>query len=288
MSQLVVCFLVLVFGSLPLLSVPLPAFAQSAQVSGTIKDPDQSVVSGAVVTLSNAQTATPLQATTNDSGQYSFSSVAPGTYRLEAHKAGFVTAVIPVVVVSANQMTVIQDAAFSLAGDTSSVTVSGSGEGTPATGYYVENIDQGELGTQPVVNQPFMITEMPADEIANTQARNLKEAIKYLPLVSYAEQEGPEILRPLTRGLQGAIEQNTMMDGMNMAITGGNAMEQYQEMQVVNGLASSIYGPANPSGMFDFVLKRPTNERFENIYLEQDPSTVGTIYGDFGGRLGRQ
>jgi iron complex outermembrane recepter protein len=265
----------------------LQAFAQSGQVSGTIKDPDQSVVSGAVVTLSNTHTPTPLQATTNDSGQYAFTSVAPGTYRLEAHKPGFVTAAVPSVIVTAHQ-TVIQDVAFALAGDTSSVTVTGGGEGTPATGYYTENVDPGVLGTAPVVNQPFMITEMPADEIANTQVRNLRDAIKYLPLVSYTEQQGPEILRPATRGLQGSIEENTMMDGLNMAITGANPMEEYQEMQVENGLGASMYGPANPSGMFDFILKRPTNERFENIYLEQDPNTVGTIYGDFSGRLGRR
>jgi iron complex outermembrane receptor protein len=266
----------------------LQAFAQSGQVTGTIKDPDQSVVAGAIVTLSNTHTATPLQTTTNDAGQYTFSSVAPGTYRLEAHKPGFVTAVVPSVIVSANQTTVTQDAAFALAGDTTSVTVTGGSEGTPATGYYTENVDQGVLGTAPVVNQPFMITEMPADEIANTQVKNLRDAIKYLPLVSYSEQQGPEILRPSTRGLQGSIEQNTMMDGLNMAITGANPMEQYQELQVENGLGASMYGPANPSGMFDFVLKRPTNERFENIYLEQDMNTVGTIYGDFSGRLGRR
>jgi iron complex outermembrane recepter protein len=265
----------------------LQAFAQSGQVSGTIKDPDQSVVAGAIVTLRNAHTATPLQTTTNDAGQYTFSSVAPGSYRLKAHKAGFVTAVVPAVIITANQMTVTQDAAFALAGDTSSVTVTGGSEGTPATGYYTENVDQGVLGTAPVLNQPFMITEMPSDEIANTQVKNLRDAIKYLPLVSYSEQQGPEILRPSTRGLQGAIEQNTMMDGLNMAITGANPMEQYQEMQVENGLGASLYGPANPSGMFDFVLKRPTEERTNNIYLEQDSSSVGTIYGDFAGRLGR-
>jgi iron complex outermembrane receptor protein len=263
----------------------LPAFAQSVRVSGTIKDPDGSVVSGAIVTLSNPHTATPLQTATNDAGQYAFSSVVPGTYRLEAHKAGFVTAVVPAVVVTASH-TVTQDASFAIAGDTSSVTVTGGSEGTSATGYYTENVDQGVLGTAPVVNQPFMITEMPADEIANTQVKNLRDAIKYLPLVSYSEQQGPEILRPSTRGLQGSIAQNTMMDGMNMAITGANPMEQYQEMQVENGLGASMYGPANPSGMFDFILKRPTEERTNNIYLEQDSSSVGTIYGDFAGRLG--
>jgi iron complex outermembrane receptor protein len=264
----------------------LPAFAQSAQVSGTIKDPDQLAVANATVTLTNSQTSVPLQTTTGDAGQYSFPSVAAGTYRLEAHKSGFVPLVVASVTVVAGQ-NVTEDATFTLASTAASVIVTGSSEGTPATGYYVEDIDQGVLGTAPVVNQPFMITEMPAGEIANTQARNLKETIKYLPLVSYTEQEGPEILRPLTRGLQGSIEQNTMMDGMNMAVTGGNPMEQYEELQVENGLGASMYGPANPSGMFDFILKRPTEERTNNIYLEQDPKTVGTIYGDFSGRMGR-
>jgi hypothetical protein len=53
-------------------------------------------------------------------------------------------------------------------------------------------------------------------------------------------------------------------------------------MQVENGLGAAMYGPANPSGMFDFVLKRPTEERTTNLYLEQDSSSVGTIYGDAG------
>ena len=162
------------------------------------------------------------------------------------------------------------------------ITVEGGAMGTPADGYYVGNVDEGVMGDSPIVNQPFMITVMPADEIANTQVKNLRDAIKYLPLVSFTEQQGPEILRPSTRGLQGSIAQNTRMDGMAMAITGANPMEQYQEMQVENGLGASMYGPANPSGMFDFVLKRPTEERTANLYLEQDSSSVGTIYGDAG------
>ncbi|MGI4831652.1 MAG: hypothetical protein ACRYFU_26245, partial [Janthinobacterium lividum] len=104
--------------------------------------------------------------------------------------------------------------------------------------------------------------------------------------MSYTEQQGPEILRPATRGLQGSIAQNTRQDGLAIAITGANPLEQYQELQVESGLASASYGPANPSGIFDFVLKRPTEERTTNLFLEQDSSSVGTIYGDAGGRLG--
>ena len=72
-----------------LTSAAVPAMAQSASVNGTIKDPDQSVVSNAAVTLSNAATGQSLQGMTDATGRYSFAAVAAGTYRLEAHKDGF-------------------------------------------------------------------------------------------------------------------------------------------------------------------------------------------------------
>ena len=179
-----------------------------------------------------------------------------------------------------------QDVSLAVAGTSTSITVQASGTGSPVDGYYTGTVDRGVLGNAPVVNQPYTITQMSAEEIANTQVKNLRDTIKFLPLVSFTEQQGPEILRPATRGVQGSIAQNTRMDGMAMAITGGNPMEQYQEMQVENGLGAAMYGPANPSGMFDFVLKRPTEDRTANLTLEQDSSSVGTAYGDFGGRLG--
>jgi iron complex outermembrane receptor protein len=272
------CASLLLMGSLPL-------FAQSVQLSGIIKDPDQSVVGNAAVTLEDLQTAVSLKATTNPAGQYAFSAVPPGTYRLQASKPGFATITLPSLTVFAGQ-NLTQDLSFTLAGASTSVTVHGGATGTPADGYYVSNVDRGVMGNAPIVNQPYTITVMPAEEIANTQVKSLRDAIKYLPLVSFTEQQGPEILRPATRGVQGSIAQNTRMDGMAIAITGGNPMEQYQEMQVENGLGAAMYGPANPSGMFDFVLKRPTEERTTNLFLEQDSSSVGTIYGDTGGRMG--
>ena len=263
----------------------IAASAQSAQVSGTIKDPDQSVVNGASVTLENIRTAVSLQTTTNQAGQYTFSGVLPGSYRLLVNKTGFATMTVSQITVVAGQ-SATRDIALTLAGASTSITVNGGNAGTVTAGYYVDNVDTGVMGAAPIVNQPYMITVMPADEIQNTQVKNLRDTIKYLPLVSFTEQQGPEILRPATRGVQGSIAQNTRMDGMAMAITGANPMEQYQEMQVENGLGAAMYGPANPSGMFDFVLKRPTEERTANLYLEQDSSSVGTIYGDAGGRLG--
>src|SRR5580692_549739 len=92
----------------------VPAMAQSASVSGTIKDPDQSVVSNAVVTLSNAQTGQTVQSTTDSAGRYGFAAVAAGTYRLEAHKDGFSPVVVASIVVADGQ-SVTENVAFPVA-----------------------------------------------------------------------------------------------------------------------------------------------------------------------------
>jgi iron complex outermembrane recepter protein len=145
----------------------------------------------------------------------------------------------------------LQDLSYPLAGASTSVIVNGDLSGTPAKGYYVSNITQGVMGTTPIVDQPFTITVLPDTLIQNTQVKSLRDALQFLPLVSFTEQQGSEILRPATRGMQGSIAQDARMDGLAMAITGANATEQYQELQVENGLGASMYGPANPSGMIN-------------------------------------
>lgn len=272
------------------LSTALAAAAQSGQansgqLSGIVRDPDQSAVANAMLTLTNLQTQSARHTTSDASGQYTFTGLAAGAYTLRAEKQGFSAVVIPSLAIAAGQ-SLTRDLAFTTVSTSASVSVTAGLSGTAAEAYAVPEVDPGVLGRTPVINQPFTITAVSADLITNTQVKSLKDTLKFLPLVSYTEQQGPEVMRPATRGMQGSIAQNTRMDGMAIAITGANAMEQYQELQVENGLGASMYGPANPSGMFDFILKRPTNERTTNLYLEQDSSTVGTIYGDAGGRLG--
>jgi iron complex outermembrane receptor protein len=267
-----------------LLSVPVLQSQTNVGIAGTLRDPDASVVADATVTLLSAE-GVALTTTTDSSGRYVFNGVTPGTYRFQARKSGFAPIELSSISVVISGGTTL-DVAFKLASASQDVTVNGSSVGSAAEGYYISNVDRGVMGNASIVNQPYTLTTISAQEIQNIQAKSFRDTMKFLPLVSFTEQQGPEILRPATRGFQGSIAQNTRMDGMAIAITGANAMEQYRELQVENGLGAAMYGPANPSGMFDYVLKRPTEERTNNIYLEQDSSSVGTIYGDFGGRVG--
>ncbi|MFC6646558.1 TonB-dependent receptor domain-containing protein [Granulicella cerasi] len=277
-----------VFGSAVLLAAPVlvvtAAHAQSAgSVRGIVRDAAQLPVANAQVSLDGDDVH--LRFTTDANGTYTLTNVPPGNYTLTAQRADFQPVSLQLRVVSGPAFA--QDLIFTRARSDASVTVTAPTTGTTAQGYYIDRVDRGVLGETPIVDQPAVITTASADLLQNLQVKSFRDAMHYMPLVQFTEQQGPEVLRPATRGMQGSIAQNTRMDGMAMAITGANPMEQYQELQVQNGLGAAMYGPANPSGMFDFVLKRPTDAPTRNIYLEQDSSSVGTIYGDFSDRLGK-
>jgi iron complex outermembrane receptor protein len=161
-----------------------------------------------------------------------------------------------------------------------------TGSRPPEDNYRVEAVDSiGPLGTAPIVNTPYSISILPHDLIENSQAVNFKDVSKYLPLVAFQEQQGPDILRPQTRGMQGGNFQNSRLDGMTMFVTVATAMEQFEQIEVVNGLSASLYGPANPSGMFNFVSKRPTDTDLREVSATYNSDSIGTAHVDLGGKI---
>ena len=81
-------FLFTLLLSLALLGV---AHAQSgrATVKGLVKDPQQNVVAGATVILTEAERSFSRTQTTTENGGYVFTAIPPGTYKLEVEAPGF-------------------------------------------------------------------------------------------------------------------------------------------------------------------------------------------------------
>ncbi|HET7113093.1 MAG TPA: TonB-dependent receptor, partial [Pyrinomonadaceae bacterium] len=68
------------------------AFGQGQGLSairGSIKDPQGSVVAGASVTLTGAETNFTRTTTSNDSGQFAFEGIRPGVYKVDVEAKGF-------------------------------------------------------------------------------------------------------------------------------------------------------------------------------------------------------
>src|SRR5262249_42943237 len=74
-----------------LLLAPAPARAQAVKgtLLGTVTDSTGAGVPGAVVTVTEVQTGISRHATTNSSGNYTFSNLKDGLYRVEAELTGF-------------------------------------------------------------------------------------------------------------------------------------------------------------------------------------------------------
>jgi len=152
--------------------------------------------------------------------------------------------------------------------------------------YRVESVDSlGPLGSMKLLDTPYSIGILSSELLKNSQATNFKDVSKYLPLVAYQEQQGADILRPQTRGMQGGNFQNSRMDGMTFFVTVANAIEQFQQIEVVNGVSASLYGPANPSGMFNFVSKRPTDQDLREVTISYASDSIGTAHVDLGGKI---
>ncbi|MBV9242797.1 MAG: carboxypeptidase regulatory-like domain-containing protein, partial [Acidobacteria bacterium] len=95
----------------------------TGSVQGVVRDPNDAVISGATVHVTNVDTGITTDATTNNEGFYSVTNLTPGqNYRVAVNASGFAAATVQNVAVrlGVNQSV---DVKLSLAGSTTTVTV---------------------------------------------------------------------------------------------------------------------------------------------------------------------
>lgn len=170
------------------------------------------------------------------------------------------------------------------AGTSDTITVNGSAKnadidaGDPSASSS-QSATMGVLGKRDVLNTPYSVQSVPESVITRQQVKSVKDVYKYLPSV---QGDGA---RPQTRGIQGSVVQNSMIDGLNVVSTTDYPAEQFQQIEVLNGLAGSLYGPANPGGMFNFVSKRPGYTTKNSLTLGMGTGISGLGALDVSGPL---
>jgi iron complex outermembrane recepter protein len=161
----------------------------------------------------------------------------------------------------------------------------GTGVHNPATNpnYNAGVVNLGPLGNRSVLDTPFSMTVISSDMLQNLQVHTVNDALRYLPDVEIRNQQGYEVSRPQSRGFQGTVVQTTRLDGLNTVGTTAIPAENLSGIQVLNGLAGSLYGPATPAGVFNYVLKRPTDTPYASFTEGFDSNSVFTENMDVGG-----
>src|SRR6202000_3352437 len=154
----------------------------------------------------------------------------------------------------------------------------------PDPSYDVRTVSVGPLGNRDVLNTPYSITTVSQDFMENLQLKTVNDTLRYLPDVEIRNQQGYEVSRPQSRGFQGTVVQNTRLDGLSVIGTTAIPTENLSGIQVLNGMAGSLYGPMTPAGVFNYVLKRPTDTPYASYTQGFDSNAAFTENIDVGGR----
>lgn len=137
----------------------------------------------------------------------------------------------------------------------------------------------GSLGKRRVLDVPWSVQTFSSSLINEQQLKSVKDVYRYMPSV---QGDGA---RPQTRGMQGSVVQNHMIDGLNAVSTTEYPAEQFQSVEVLSGLAGSLYGPANPAGMFNLVSKRPTDTPLHRVTVGGSTGNGTLTAMDFSGPI---
>jgi hypothetical protein len=277
------------------ISLLLPAvlFAQGAsgRILGRVADPSGAVLASAKITLTNEATGISRDAKTNDSGDYSFVEVAPGTYTVQFELTGFKKNVQKNVIVDVNQVVTLN----------STLQIGGSQETVEVTSE-APQIDTTSTQLGAVIN----------DRSVNELPLNTRDTYQFLQLQPGVQAQLGSSNGALFAGADdaGSVSVNGgRTRANNFSVNGGDANDQFvntptiqptpdavEEFRVITNTFDAEYG-RNSGSVVNVITKSGGNtfhgnvyEYFRNTILDARgypaPSTPQLNQNQFGATLG--
>lgn len=236
------------------------AFAQaqvsSADLNGTVTDPNGAIVAGATVTARSASTGFTRTISSNDSGEFSFIGLPPGQYEVTIEAANFKKSVISPVGLTVGQSATLT-VKLELGAQTTTITV---------TGADVELVESGRTSIASTIEQQ-RIENLPINERSATGFA--------LTLSTVGRDNGRPIGPAPTSGLniggQRGRSTQVNVDGADFTDNSVNAarstvsQEAVQEYQISTNSYTAEFGRAT-GGVVNVVTKRGTNDWTGNVF----------------------
>ncbi|MHA6495062.1 TonB-dependent siderophore receptor [Pseudomonas borbori] len=169
------------------------------------------------------------------------------------------------------------------------VTAAVPGEGGETVGYRSEAVKNvGALGGMALQDSPYSMSVISQDLLQNIQATSLDDVFKLNASTQFTSPTTAGYASAVSmRGFSGSGNLSIANDGLRFSNSydGGNFIEEMQQLEVLTGLSGFLYGPASPGGLVNYVLKRPTYERYNSVTLGNAGGENYYLHGDFGGPL---
>ena len=145
--------------------------------------------------------------------------------------------------------------------------------------------DNGALGSRQLLDTPFSVTVVDADDIARRQANSVAQIFINDPSVFSASTSATT--NWWGAQVRGMGVRNYYIDGVPMDLTWGGEypLEPIETVEVLKGLTGFMYGFGTPGGVLEYQTKKPTDQALLSTSLgyRNDGVFFGSI--DAGGRL---
>lgn len=267
-----------------LLALGLSSFAQgSVDIKGIVRDEHGGAVAGGLVRISRVDIRFDRDTITDAAGNFRFSGLAVGSYRIAASADTFGTTIreVRVGLDSANDLDIVLSAAQVAA------------EVSVTSGYLAGSTESlGEI--------PGSIERIGGRELENARVFNFSEALRKLSGVNVRDEEGFG-LRP-NIGIRGTNPTRStkvllLEDGVPLSYApyGDNAsyyhppIERYDSIEVLKGSGQIAYGPQTIAGVINYITPNPPQKPSFNFKMEGGNRSFfngGAGYGGTFGKLG--
>jgi hypothetical protein len=224
------------------------ALGTAGSVSGVVTDPNNAVIAGATVTISNALTGYTRTVTTDTEGSYRFNDVPPNNYTLRVAAEGFSTGVYPANVRSTVPLTI--PVSLSLAAATATVDVSADDllvENIPTTHT---DIDQTQIRKLPLNSSGNGLS----DVVAMTSPGVVPDSNGFFhPLGDHAQTQFSIDGQPITDQQSKAFSTQIPVNAIQSleVITGATPAEYGDKTSlVINAITRSGLNQKHPTGSF--------------------------------------
>ncbi len=162
-------------------------------------------------------------------------------------------------------------------------------DGSADSGYRTESVKNvGALGGMSLQDTPYSISVVSKEMLQNTQTTSTDDVFKRNPFTQlYSPKNAGYASAVAIRGFSAAGNLSIANDGLRYS-TGydaGNYVEEMEQIEILTGLSGFLYGPGNPGGLVNYVLKRPTAERYNSVTLGNAGGENYYLHGDFGGPI---
>jgi len=231
-------------------AVAQPA-TNSVTITGHVEDSSGASMVDAKITLRDAVGPLKARTTTNSAGQFSISSVLPGEYVLEAERKMFETSREQISVSEGKPAPDLQ-IVMKVATRRETVDV------FQQEGYAVTATAMATKTDTPILEIPLSVQVVPQQVLQDQQVTRIEEAVRnvsgvYQTNAWYGEFADQFVIRGFLNS------QVLYRDGFRMdtGYVGKHETANIEQIEVIKGPASILYGRMEPGGLINYTTKKP-------------------------------